>query len=95
MATLLAGLLLVIFGWAKLGRLIQFIPYPVTAGFTVGIGTVIAALQIEDSLGLRGVERAAHLPERFLSILRHFSSWHAPDAMLGLTTVVGILLWSR
>lgn len=95
LATMLAGLLLVILGCARLGRLIQFIPYPVTAGFTVGIGTVIAVLQIEDLLGLQGVERAAHLPERFISIIRHLPTWHGPDALLGFLTVAGILIWGR
>lgn len=95
LATMLAGILLVIFGWAKFGRFIQFIPYPVTAGFTVGIGTVIAVLQIEDLLGLQGVERAPHLPERFLSIVSHLPAWHMPDALFGLATIAGILLWTR
>jgi SulP family sulfate permease len=95
LATMLAGFLLVILGCARMGRLIQFIPYPVTAGFTVGIGTVIALLQFEDLLGLQGVERAAHLPERFVSILRHLPSWQGPDAVLGVITIVGILTWTR
>src|SRR5690606_23051194 len=37
----------------RMGRLIQFIPYPVTTGFTAGIATVIAILQIKDLFGLR------------------------------------------
>jgi len=95
LATMLAGILLVILGCARLGRLIEFIPYPVTAGFTAGIGTVIALLQIEDLLGLQGVGRAAHLPERFVSIVQHLPTWQPHDALLGVVTVAGILLWGR
>jgi SulP family sulfate permease len=60
-AGLLAGMLLVAMGAARLGRLVQFIPYPVTTGFTAGIATVIATLQLKDALGLRVEE----MPERF------------------------------
>lgn len=49
---LLAGLLLVGMGMARLGRFIQFIPHPVTTGFTAGIATIIAFLQIKDAFGL-------------------------------------------
>jgi SulP family sulfate permease len=51
-AGLMAGLILVAMGMLRLGRLIEFIPHPVTTGFTAGIGTVIATLQIKDVLGL-------------------------------------------
>jgi SulP family sulfate permease len=52
-AGLMAGVMLVGMGVARLGRLIQFIPYPVTSGFTAGIATVIATLQLKDVFGLR------------------------------------------
>src|SRR6185503_8916210 len=51
-AGLMAGVMLVGMGLARLGRLIQFIPHPVTTGFTTGIAVVIATLQIKDFLGL-------------------------------------------
>lgn len=49
MATLMAGLLLIALGAARLGGLIQFVPYPVTTGFTAGIAVVIATLGLETS----------------------------------------------
>ena len=52
-AGLMAGIVLVAMGLARFGRLIEFIPHPVTTGFTAGIGTVIATLQIKDVLGLQ------------------------------------------
>src|SRR5690606_23141560 len=51
-ATLMAGGILVVMGLARFGALIQFIPYPVTVGFTAGIAVVIASGQIRDALGL-------------------------------------------
>src|SRR5438094_5809820 len=60
-AGLMAGMLLVAMGAARLGRLVEFIPHPVTTGFTAGIATVIATLQLKDALGLH----VARMPERF------------------------------
>jgi len=70
-AGLLAGFLLVAMGIARMGNLIEYIPHPVTTGFTSGIATVIAALQIKDVLGLT----TGPLPEHFLAKLAAF--WHA------------------
>jgi SulP family sulfate permease len=59
----LAGLLLILMGLLRLGRLIEFIPYPVTTGFTAGIATVIATLQVKDLFGLT----VPHMPEHFVA----------------------------
>ena len=53
MATLLAGIILIIAGYAKFGRMIRFIPSPVITGFTAGIAVIIASSQVKDFLGLR------------------------------------------
>jgi SulP family sulfate permease len=52
LATLLAGLILVVAGLARLGQLIKFIPHPVVTGFTAGIAVIIASSQVKDFLGL-------------------------------------------
>lgn len=52
MATMLAGVIMGAIGLLRLGSYIKFIPYPVTVGFTAGIGTIIFASQIKDLLGL-------------------------------------------
>src|SRR5450631_631221 len=49
----MGGLILIAMGIGRLGQLIEFIPHPVTTGFTAGIATVIATLQVKDILGLR------------------------------------------
>jgi SulP family sulfate permease len=51
-AGLMAGFFLIAMGALRMGRLIEFIPHPVTTGFTLGIAAVIATLQIKDALGL-------------------------------------------
>jgi SulP family sulfate permease len=62
-AGLMAGVLLVIMGLMRLGRFIEFIPHPVTTGFTAGIAVVIATLQVKDLLGLP----IAKLPDGYLA----------------------------
>ncbi|HEY3820318.1 MAG TPA: C4-dicarboxylic acid transporter DauA [Polyangiaceae bacterium] len=61
-AGLMAGVLLFAMGVMRLGRLIEFIPHPVTTGFTAGIAVVIATLQIKDVLGLS----VARLPDGYV-----------------------------
>jgi sulfate permease, SulP family len=65
-AGVMAGLMLIAMGVARLGRLIQFIPHPVTTGFTAGIATVIATLQLKDALGLTLHE----MPETYFGKVR-------------------------
>ncbi|MCW4462574.1 SulP family inorganic anion transporter [Sphingomonas sp. BT-65] len=52
LATLLAGIILIVAGYMRLGRLIRYIPHPVITGFTAGIAVIIASSQIKDFLGL-------------------------------------------
>src|SRR5882762_5037180 len=50
--TIMAGVILLIMGFAQLGTMIKYIPYPVTVGFTCGIAVLILSTQIKDFLGL-------------------------------------------
>lgn len=52
-AGMMAGVMLLAMGLARLGRLMQFVPHPVTTGFTAGIALVIAILQLKDAMGLQ------------------------------------------
>lgn len=96
-ASMLAGMMLLLIGMARMGRLIEFIPYPVTTGFTAGIAVVIATLQINDFLGL-GI---AKFPEHYLqkvqllgahiAALRHgWASW--PNFAVGAFTLALLLV---
>lgn len=95
LATMMAGLLLAAMGAGRLGRLIEFIPYPVTAGFTAGIAVVIAILQVKDLLGLQDVAAAAHTPEKAVALARALPSWRWQELAVGLATLGGLLAWTR
>ena len=67
----MGGLILIAMGLGRLGQFIEFIPHPVTTGFTAGIATVIATLQIKDVLGLQ----LTRSPESFFD--RMAAMWQA------------------
>jgi SulP family sulfate permease len=77
-AGMMAGVLLIGMGLARLGNLIRFIPYPVTTGFTTGIAVVIAALQVKDALGLKPARLPDHFVERIGALwgARGTAQWH-------------------
>jgi SulP family sulfate permease len=51
-AGMMAGVMLIVMGLARLGKLMQFVPHPVTSGFTMGIAVVIGVLQLKDVFGV-------------------------------------------
>ncbi len=64
-AGFLAGFMLIAMGLSRLGKLIQYIPHPVTTGFTAGIGVVIATIQLKDFLGLRFLQSPESYVDRW------------------------------
>lgn len=95
LATLLAGLILVAFGWGRLGQLIEYIPYPVTTGFTAGIAIVIASLQLKDFLGLRAPHLAENFAGRLYGLAAALPSMHASECALGAATLAVLILWPK
>jgi SulP family sulfate permease len=70
----MAGFILVLMGVGKLGKLIEIVPYPVTVGFTSGIGVVIATFQIKDFLGLSIESLDGNYLEKLSAILHAIPS---------------------
>jgi SulP family sulfate permease len=69
-ATVLAGVMLVLMGVFRLGALLKFIPYPVTAGFTTGIATIIFIGQLKEALGLN-ISMPSHIPQQISALITH------------------------
>src|SRR5215212_2545620 len=70
-ATMIAGVLLIIMGIAKMGVLLKFIPYPVVVGFTSGIAVIIFSSQIRDFFGLRMNNVPAEFVEKWAAYGEH------------------------
>jgi len=94
-ATLLAGALLLAMGFAGLGTVIKFIPYPVTVGFTSGIALIIFTGQMRDLLGLSMTNVPAEFLEKLLAYREHLGSVSLPATLLGLATILIILYWPK
>jgi SulP family sulfate permease len=95
LATMMAGAILVGFGVARMGKLIQFIPLPVTAGFTAGIAVVIAVFQLKDFFGLVPLGAPEHFAERVGTLVAAAPGARWEEAVVGGGTLAVLLLWPR
>src|SRR5258708_3695774 len=75
-ATLIAGILLVIMGLARMGAFLKFVPYPVVVGFTSGIALIIFSSQISDFVGLRIDKVPADLVAKWTAYFQNISTIH-------------------
>ncbi len=94
-ATILAGILLVLMGITKIGNIIKFIPYPIVVGFTSGIALVIFSTQIKDFFGLR----IENVPSDFLgqwwAYITHFNTINIAETVLALVCLAIIIFWPK
>ena len=95
LVTLMAGAILVALGLARMGNLIQFVPYPVVMGFTAGIAIVIATLQIKDFFGLQEIGQHSNYIEQLHALALALPSFSPGDALVGAVTLAVLILWPR
>lgn len=93
--TAMSGLILLALGLARMGSLIQVVPYPVVMGFTAGIGVVIATLQIKDFFGLQNVGQHESYVDRLQALVQALPSIQAGDTLVGIVTLGVLILWPR
>jgi len=94
-AGLMAGIMLLIMGFARMGRLIQFIPYPVTTGFTTGIAVVIVTLQLKDFFGLHITEMPDAYIEKISTLVQASGSFQLTEFLIGVSTLLFLLFWPK
>jgi sulfate permease, SulP family len=94
-ATMLAGVLLILMGLLRVGGLVRYVPVTIVIGFTNGIAVLIALSQMKDLLGL-SIDR---LPADFFAqigmLARHLDSFNPAAFAIGLLSFGGLLLWAR
>ena len=95
LATVMSGVILVGMALVRLGRLIEYIPEPVTLGFTGGIAVVIATLQLKDFLGLNLTALPEHYVGKVAALVSAFPEVHWPSLAIALLTLAIMLLWPR
>lgn len=94
-ATLLAGGLLIAMGLARLGTVIEFIPFPVTVGFTTGIALIILVGQLPDFFGLGLEEVPAEFVDKLALFATHGGGANPWAILIAAATVLTILFWPR
>jgi sulfate permease, SulP family len=95
LATVMAGVLLVLMGIMRLGDAIKYIPYPVTIGFTSGIALVIFSTQMRDFFGLRMQAVPGPFIVKWTAYVHSASTINPVAAALALITIMIIYLWPR
>jgi SulP family sulfate permease len=94
-ATMMAGVLLIGFGVAKLGVVMKFIPHPVITGFTSGIAVIIFASQVKDFLGLRMGDVPADFVEKLAAYGAHIGGVTPAAVGVAAMALAIILLWPK
>ncbi len=90
--TLIAGVLLLIAAFTRLGSWIKYIPYPLITGFTTGIAVIIFSSQVKDFLGLKIQNLPADFIPKWMTIFSHLHTFHLTTFLLALGTFILILL---
>lgn len=94
-ATLFSGIILLIMGLARLGRVIEYIPLSVTLGFTAGIAITIASMQFVDFFGLTPTVESDDFITRIMMVGSSLSTLQWGDTLVGITTLGILILWPK
>lgn len=91
-ATLLAGVFLILMGVFRFGKLLQFIPYPVTTGFTAGIGVFIFSSQLKDFFGLSMTEVPTDFFDRIVACVTALPTFSSAALGIGVLTLAAMIM---
>ena len=91
-ATLMAGVFLILMGVLRLGTIIKYIPYPIVVGFTSGIAVTIFTTQIKDLLGMQMSENPSDFIEKWLAYFHNIGNIDPWSAVMGLLSIAIITL---
>ena len=94
-ATLMAGVFLILMGVLRLGTIIKYIPYPIVVGFTSGIAVTIFTTQIKDLLGMQMSENPSDFIEKWLAYFHNIGNIDPWSAVMGLLSIAIITLTPR
>jgi SulP family sulfate permease len=94
-ATLMAGAILLVFGIARLGVVIKYIPNPVIAGFTAGIGVIIFVGQWKDFLGLQPAASGLRFHQKLFALIQAMPTLNPATAALGALALAILIAGNR
>lgn len=94
-ATIMAGIIMVIFGILKFGSIIKYVPHPIIIGFTMGIAITLLSTQIKDFLGLEIKEVPSEFIPKWRAYIDNIGSLNIETLIIGLITILIIVLWPK
>ena len=97
LATIMAGLILILMGILRVGSLIKYIPHTITIGFTAGIAVTLVVGQLKDFLGLTypAGTVAIETPEKLALVFEHFSSINPWALLVGVIGLAILIIWPK
>src|SRR5947209_5029831 len=93
--TIFAGFILILFGLARMGALIKFIPYPVITGFTSGIAVIIFSGQMKDLFGLTMKSVPAELMGKWVAYWEQRGTANVDAMLVAAFSLMILLIWPR
>ena len=94
-ATILAGIILVIMGICRFGSLIKYIPYTITTGFTCGIAVTLFVGQLKDFFGMDIASVPSEFLDKVIVYAKNISTINLTATLIGLLAVAIMLLWTK
>jgi SulP family sulfate permease len=94
-ATLIAGAMLIIMGFARLGSIIKYIPHPLIVGFTTGIALIIFTSQIKDFFGLTMGNVPSDFIEKIVAYSEHIANINFYAMIIAAGTIVISMIWTK
>lgn len=96
-ATIMAGIFLVIMGFLRLGSLIKFIPYTITTGFTAGIAVTILLGQVKDFLGVTYLDGAKPVEtiDKVKAVINNISTVNFQAVIVGVVCLAILIVWPK
>lgn len=97
LATIMAGVILIIMGLCRFGILIKYIPYTITTGFTSGIAVTIVIGQLKDFFGLTFAKgtHAVETMEKLSAVTKSFATFNAECLAVGIVALIVLALWPK
>jgi sulfate permease, SulP family len=94
-STAMAGVLLFLLGFFKLGQLVRYVPVPIVVGFTNGIAVLIALSQVKDLLGLQAAQWPADFVAQIHTLLQNLHTLNPFAVAMGLAVLALLVVWPR
>ena len=95
LSTVMAGILLIVMGICRFGKLLKYIPGTITAGFTFGIAVTIVIGQIKDFLGLTFQNSPIETVDKVAEIIRCIGTLNVSALLIGLLSLAVLILWPK